>query len=207
MVTFFRRLNRAERIIRADTDNPLYEERIDLLDRVNKYILSCNFIKKPQHKFVIQNSDAEVSYLIKETGMSKSGIMSFRQRASKQLTDQFGVEFCDYLIGDKSQLELAQTIFFIIENNLKAEDIVNSSLVSNIRKRDDGYKNVFDVKDCVNEIKLLIKYSNQQMLADIMECDIDKLVFLVQAIEGTEGISLSDRANLINKIAPSSLED
>lgn len=207
MVTFFRRLNRAERIIRADTDNPLYEERVDLLDRVNKYILSCNFIKKPQHKFVIQNSDAEVSYLIKETGMSKSGIMSFRQRASKQLTDQFGVEFFDYLIGDKSQLELAQTIFFIIENNLKAEDIVNSSLISNIRKRDDGYKNVFDVKDCVNEIKLLIKYSNQQMLADIMECDIDKLVFLVQAIEGTEGISLSDRANLINKIAPSSLED
>lgn len=208
MATFFRQIEVFEKRLERNITIEKYDERMKLFSDLKAWLPKGGLVKKPQHKYILENLDMDNEFLSAHTGISVAGIKVFKSRLSKTLKDLFGDDFCESICGSVKEYKYAQKIFDIVSDSIRAEDIIDSTLVVKIRANMyDGFAMQYDMKDCVNEIKLLKKYSLQNIMADYMNCDIDKLCFLLRVLEGSNNVPIADRANLINKVAPVDLEE
>lgn len=207
MATFFRQMDVFEKRLKRNIMIEKYDERMQLFADLRAWLPKGGLVKKPQHKYILENLDMDNEFLSAYTGISVAGIKVFKSRLSKTLKELFGDDFCESICGSVKEYKYAQKIFDIVSEGVRAEDIIDATLVVRIRANmEEGLNMQYNITDCADEIRLLKKYSIQNIMSDYAECDIDKLCFLLRVLEGSGNVSISDRANLINKISPADLE-
>lgn len=208
MATFFRQMEMYENRLKRNIMIDKYDERMQLFSDLKSWIPKGGLVKKPQHKYILENLNMDNEYLSAYTGISVSGIKVFKSRISKTLKGLFGDDFCESICGSVKEYRYAQKIFDIVTGGIKAENIIDATLIVRIRaSMEEGLDMQYDIKDCMDEIRLLKKYSIQNIMSDYTDCDIDKLCFLLRVLEGSNNTPISVRANLINKIAPADLDE
>lgn len=197
----------ASKQITESQEMELKSERIELLNELRNYMKHSSFISNSEQKFIIEHYDADYNWLKAKTGYSLSGVKVFKNRFSAKMEKLLGKDFCSCLVGSVKEFKCAARIFHMVADNIQSDDIIDRALVDRIHQCSSGYADTYDLKDCVAEIKFLQKYSNYQMLQDFVECDSDKLVYLLSIIETSDVVSVVDRAQFIKVLSPSELDD
>lgn len=183
-------------------DDP--DKRALLSDVVN-YVLDGGFSKYSRAKELISTqsvatgADGRTAKVCAELmGISENNFIKKRTQISNELYSLFGDDFFVRLSYSPLQRSLGALVHNTI-TGVEVFDYVNRDVVARVHWKsleEHTDKDVYDVRDCRNELEFLKTYSLPKMWSEFKELDAGKLNYLLSLLEGKGPVR--DREGLLH---------
>lgn len=176
-----------------------------LLSEVVDYVLDGGFSKYSRAGELISTqsiatgADGRTAKVCSELmGISENNFIKKRTQISNELYSLFGDDFFVRLSYDPLQRSL-ETLVHNTITGVEVFDYVNRDVVARVHWKsleEHTDKDVYDVRDCRNELEFLKTYSLPKMWGEFRELDAGKLNYLLSLLEGKGPVR--DREGLLH---------
>lgn len=183
MISFFRNLDSLTR----EASSCKNEELVSFCSQIRKYIMSADFTKYKKAKEILSywgEPDSSVALMV---GMKESTVRVTRRNLSIELYEKFGYDFFTLLEEQsKKSLEEGKFRFEVAKDLRSASSFIPFDILNAIRL-DGSMAEEFDIKECGDEIRFLVKYSKQNIERELGTLDKNKLMYLTRMLDGLTG--------------------
>lgn len=170
------------------------------LDEIKEYALSGVYTNTKHKEYFLRNFMKPVSEQKKDLGLSSAAVYKNRNLINRDLERRIGKDIVKQILtGDYDEVERVLNYSLLDQPIGK---VVLQSVVDAIeeRKLNEGkVKPVYDLEDCIDEIKLLKRYSFLDMELTLDSLNISKLKYLLRLINFKE-TNVKDRGRLLELI-------
>lgn len=151
-----------------------------------------------KHKgYLLNNWDKPTKEQYEELGISRSFYYKQRKALDEDLEKMLGTEVVELIL--KEEFKEVDLILDTLLADYSSERVVIKSVVNRIEKGEHNDKSRYTLEECLNEIALLKKYSNLDLEVLLMNCDMNKLNYLLRLLDAKES-DVKSRIRLIETI-------
>ncbi|MGF2715599.1 hypothetical protein ACQUY5_25670 [Bacillus cereus] len=196
MVKLLEEISRAIAVTRFD-DYGNKEEKLNYLNEVQKYIMEGTFTDVKFKGYLLNNWDKPVKEQYEELGIARSSYYSQRKTLDSDLEKVLGNNIVQLIL--KEDFEEVDLILDTVLVGYSSDKLVIMSVLSRIDKEKHNKNSRYNLEECLTEIAFLKKYSNLDLEVLLMQCDADKLNYLLRLLDAKE-TDIKSRIRLIETI-------
>lgn len=197
MRTITREIRRAESLIKV---GKVDDERVQLFERFRGFVSEGSYYPYTQHKILFENIFEDDLVLATKLCISESSVRKLRSNLSQALYDKMGYDIVDkILFGDSLDMRSVQESLDLAEMEVTVSDLVPWELVRFIDSQADvESEKTYEVGDFELELAFLRRHLLKAIKTEALECDLDKLRFLLSRLRGGSFSSQVDKYILKN---------
>ena len=197
MRTVTREIKRAEALIKVGR---VSEERVALFERFKDYVVGGSYYPYTQHDILFKNLFEDDIVLASKLCISEVSVRKLRSNLSQALYDKLGYDVVDkILFGDDLDMRSVNESLSLAEIDVSVSDLVPWELIKFIDTQVDiDSENTYDIGDFELELSFLKRHLLKTIKTEALECDLDKLRFLLSELRNASYDSKVDRYILKN---------
>ncbi|EEM74794.1 hypothetical protein bthur0014_55780 [Bacillus thuringiensis IBL 4222] len=173
------------------------QQKLDYLNEVQKFIMEGSYTDVKHKGYLLNNWDKPTKEQYEELGISRSFYYKQRKALDEDLEKMLGTEVVELIL--KEEFKEVDLILDTLLADYSSERVVIKSVVNRIEKGEHNDKSRYTLEECLNEIALLKKYSNLDLEVLLMNCDMNKLNYLLRLLDAKES-DVKSRIRLIETI-------
>lgn len=183
MRTITREIRRAESMIKV---GKVDEGRVLLFDRFREFVSQGSYYPYTQHNILFGNLFEDDIVLANKLCISESSVRKLRSNLSQALYDKMGYDVVDkILFGDELDMRSVKESLDLAEMDVSVSDLVPWELVRFIDSQADvESEKTYDVGDFELELAFLRRHLLKTIKTEALDCDLDKLRFLLTRLRG-----------------------
>lgn len=183
MRTITREIRRAESLIKV---GKVDEERVLLFGRFKEFVCQGSYYPYSQHSILFENLFEDDLFLANKLCISESSVRKLRSNLSQALYDKVGYDVVDkILFGDSLEMRSVTEVLDLAEMDVSVSDLVPWELVRFIDSQSDvSSEKTYDIGDFELELSFLRKHLLKTIKTEALDCDLDKLRFLLTRLRG-----------------------
>lgn len=187
MRSFFRAMLECRDVIYSKRDRPA----ADVYSSVETFLKEGRYssYRKANELSAMKLSRYSEDAIASQLGVSVSTVRTHSSNVSAELYGLFGVNFFDMLSNyAENSLKVNTVLYRIKHQNEMAVSYVLSDALHEVKSRKPySAEKSFSIKDCGQELDFLRRYSRQFLSQAIKEVDMDKVMYLIDVLDGLAG--------------------
>lgn len=186
MVSFFKKMNSAT----AELKKQGKWNRLELVEELGEFVRGCSWSNN-KHRVGMVSMTLEGyddAFIGASLGISESTVRYTRAQLSNRLWDLFGVDFFEHLVNDSDDMVICRAKLDwvkLVQNGDVLRDLFLPNIAIQLEKVYNNNK--YEIKDCKEEIKFLLDYSNARIKERLNSLDTDKLAYIGSLLSGKNG--------------------
>ena len=197
MRTIVREIRRAESLIRV---GKVSDDRLVLFNRFKDFVVGGSYYNYIQHSTLFDNLFEDDIVLANKLCISEASVRKVRSNLSQALYDKMGYDVVDkILFGSDLDMRSVEESLDLAEIDVSVADILPWELVKFVdNQADSESENSYDIGDFDRELAFLRKHQIKRIKSEALDCDMDKLRFLLSRLRGVKFDSDVDKYILKN---------